>query len=168
MIAFLKALHIAALSIWCAGLVLLPVLMYLHGRQPGVSTQEGFAMFRRLSHFSYTKVITPAAVIAVSAGTILIIALHLVDAWMLAKLVAVAGMVLVHAWLGHLISMTGEGGGHYAMPSPLIALVLGIPLMLAVLWFVLAKPDLTGFTAMLPGFLLEPQGRELPGSLIPI
>jgi len=168
MIAFLKALHIAALSVWCAGLVMLPVLMYFHGRQPKVGTQEGFARFRWLSHTSYTVIITPAAVIAVSAGTILIIALHLVDPWMLTKLVAVAGMVLVHAWLGHLISMTGEGVGRYRMPSPLIALFIGIPLMLAVLWLVLAKPDLTGLTAMLPAFLLEPQGRPLPEVLTPI
>ncbi|MCC5978106.1 MAG: CopD family protein [Salinarimonas sp.] len=168
MIALLKALHIAALSIWCAGLVLLPVLMQFHGRNEIARTQEGFALFRRLSHFSYTMVITPAAIIAVSAGTILIIALHLVNAWMLAKLVAVAGMVLVHAWLGHLISMSGEGVGHYRMPPPIIALLLGVPLMLTVLWLVLAKPDLTGLTAMLPEFLLEPQGHPLPDGFTPI
>ncbi|MGY6645604.1 MAG: CopD family protein [Salinarimonas sp.] len=168
MIALLKALHIAALSIWCAGLVLLPVLMQFNGRGEAIRHQEGYTLFRRISHFGYTIVITPAAIIAVAAGTALILMMELVSPWLLAKLVAVCGMVLVHAWLGHLIVRSGEGAGDYRMPPPLIALVLGVPLMLTVLWLVLAKPDLTGLTALLPGFLLEPQGRDLPGILTPI
>lgn len=168
MIALLKALHIAALSIWCAGLLLLPVLMQFNGRGEAIRHQEGYALFRRLSHFGYTIVITPAAVIAVTAGTALILMMDLVAPWLLAKLVAVCGMVLIHAWLGHLIVQSGEGAGDYRMPPPLIALVLGVPLMLTVLWLVLAKPDFAGLTALLPGFLLEPQGRELPGILTPI
>ena len=168
MIALLKALHIAALSIWCAGLMLLPVLMHFNGRGEAIRHQEGYALFRRISHFGYTMVITPAAIIAVAAGTALILMMELVSPWLLAKLVAVCGMVLVHAWLGHLIVRTGEGAGDYRMPPPLIALVIGVPLMLTVLWLVLAKPDLTGLTALLPGFLLEPQGRDLPGILTPI
>jgi protoporphyrinogen IX oxidase len=168
MIAALKAAHIAALAVWCAGLILLPILMHLHGRGPMVRTQAGFETFRRLSHFSYTRVVTPAAVIAVAAGTVLIVMLDLVDGWLLAKLVAVAGMVLVHAWLGHLIAETGEGAGSYRMPPPLIALVLGVPLMMVVLWLVLAKPDLTPWIERLPLFLREPQDRELPPDLVPI
>ncbi|KPQ08740.1 MAG: membrane protein of unknown function UPF0093 [Saliniramus fredricksonii] len=168
MIAFLKAFHIAALSIWCAGLVLLPVLMQFNGRGEAVRHQEGYTQFRRISHFGYTMVITPAAIIAVVAGTTLILVIDLVAPWLLAKLVAVCGMVLVHAWLGHLIVRSGEGAGDYRMPPPLIALMIGAPLMLTVLWLVLAKPDLTGLTALLPGFLREPQGRDLPGILTPI
>jgi protoporphyrinogen IX oxidase len=168
MIAAFKALHIAALAVWCAGLILLPVLLHLHGRGARVRTQAGFTAFRRLSHFGYTRVVTPAAVIAVAAGTVLIFLLRLVDPWLLAKLVAVAGMVLVHAWLGHLIAQTGERAGTYRMPPPLIALFLGAPLMLAVLWLVLAKPDLAPLVERLPDFLREPRNRQLPADLVPI
>ncbi len=168
MIAAFKAAHIAALAVWCAGLILLPVLMHLHGRGEPVRAQAGYARFRRLSHFSYTHVVTPAAVIAVAAGTVLIVMLELVDAWLLAKLVAVAGMVLVHAWLGHLVVQSGEGLGGYRMPPPLIALALGVPLMLVILWLVLAKPDLTPLIERMPMFLREPQDRELPPDLVPI
>ncbi len=168
MIAALKAIHFTALAIWCAGLLLLPVLMQFNGRGEAVRHQEGYSLFRRISHFCYTMVITPAAVIAITAGTTLILATHLVEPWFLAKLAAVCGMVLVHAWLGHLIVQTGEGAGNYRMPPPLIALFLGIPLMLLVLWLVLAKPDLSPVMAYLPAFLLEPQGRELPDGLMPI
>ena len=168
MIAALKATHIAALSVWCAGLLLLPVLMHLHGRGAAVARQDGFLRFRRLSHHSYTRIISPAAVIAVAAGTLLILSLELVAPWMLSKLIAVAGMVLVHAWLGHLIAQTGERAGNYRMPSPLIGLVLAIALMLIVLWLVLAKPDLAPLVERLPAWLRGPQDRELPPVLVPI
>jgi protoporphyrinogen IX oxidase len=168
MIAAFKAAHIAALAIWCAGLILLPIVLHVHGRGETVRTQAGFSTIRMLSHFSYTRLVTPAAVIAVSAGTVLIFLLELVDGWLLAKLIAVAGMVLVHAWLGHLIAETGEQAGAYRMPPPLIALILGVPLMLVVLWLVLAKPDLTPLVERLPEFLRQPQDRELPPELVPI
>lgn len=168
MIAALKATHISALAVWCAGLLLLPVLLHLHGRGAAVASQDGFARFRRLSHYSYTRIISPAAVIAVAAGTMLILVLDLVTPWMLTKLAAVAGMVLVHAWMGHLISQTGEQPRSYRMPPPLIGLVLVIPLMLVVLWLVLAKPDLAPLVEGLPDWLRSPQDRELPPGLTPI
>lgn len=168
MIAAMKALHIATLSVWCAGLIALPVILHLYGRSARITTQAGFSEFRLLSHRSYTVVITPAAVIAIAAGTALIFMVEINDAWLMAKLAAVAGMVLVHAWMGHLISETGEGGGAYRMPPPLIALVLGVPLMVAVLWLVLAKPDLAGLIDLVPAWLRQPLGRELPPGLVPI
>ncbi len=168
MIAALKALHIATLAIWCAGLIALPVLMHVHGRPERMRTQAGYAEFRLLAHRVYTRVVTPAAVIAIAAGSVLIVLLRLVDPWMLAELVAVAGMVLVHAWLGQLVALTGARGGHWAMPSPLIGLALGLPLMAAVLWLVLAKPDLWALAEALPQTLREPQGRSLPDAAVPI
>ena len=168
MIAAFKAAHISALAIWCAGLIMLPIVLHMYGRGATVRTQAGFTTIRQLSHFSYTRVVTPAAVIAVAAGTVLIFLLELVDGWLLAKLIAVAGMVLVHAWLGHLIAQTGERLGAYQMPPPLIALILGVPLMLIVLWLVLAKPDLAPVIERLPLFMRQPQDRELPPELVPI
>ena len=168
MIAALKALHIAALAVWCAGLVALPVLMHVYGRPERMRTQAGFAEFRLLAHRSYTRVVTPAAVVAIAAGSVLIVVLRLADPWMLAKLVAVAGMVLVHAWLGQLVALTGQRGGYWAMPSPLIGLVLGVPLMGVVLWLVLAKPDLWALAEALPEALRQPQGRSLPDAAVPI
>jgi protoporphyrinogen IX oxidase len=168
MIAAVKAAHIAALVIWCAGLILLPVVLHIYGRGAEVRTQVGYSTLRSLSHFSYTRLVTPAAVIAVAAGTVLIFLLELVNPWLLVKLVAVSGMVLVHAWLGHLIAQSGEQAGVYRMPPPLIALIAALPLMLIVLWLVLAKPDLAPLVERMPLFLRQPQDRELPPDLVPI
>ena len=168
MIALLKFVHIAALSLWCAGLVALPVLLHAYSRNNVHRTQAGFTRLRHLSHFTYIALLSPAAVLAIAAGTVLIFRLELVDTWLLAKLVAVAGMVLVHAWLGHLTNQIGQGDGAYNLPPPLLAFVVVLPLMAIVLWLVLAKPDLTTLLEHLPALLRHPQDRELPPGVVPI
>ena len=168
MIALTKAVHIAALSLWCAGLLVLPIILQTHGRGRRVHTQPGFAEFRLLSHRAYTRLVTPAAVVAIASGTLLILLEGLRDPWLMAKLGAVTGMVLVHAWFGHLIAQTGEGAGRYRLPSPLPALVLLVALMGLTLWLVLAKPDLAPLAERLPDWLLQPRGRSLPPDLVPI
>ena len=168
MIAVLKAAHIIALSIWCAGLILLPILLHVYGRRPEIRTQAGYAEFRWLTHYSYTGVITPAAVIAVMFGTILIFALEVLDAWMLAKLIAVSGMVLLHAWLGHLIVQAGEGRGAYRTPMAGLSLLALAPLIGLVLWLVLAKPSLEELITLLPSALQEPRGNQIPARFDPL
>lgn len=160
MIALFKTLHIAALVIWCACLLALPLLLGLHERMvhavPLHQLQHSYAQFRRLTHVTYTVVATPSAVIAIAAGTVLIFAAQVLELWLLAKLAFVAGMALVHAWLGHLILQSKERELGWRMPWPALALVLAIPCMLAVLWLVLAKPDLRGVVAALPDWSREP------------
>lgn len=168
MIAALKAAHIIALSIWCAGLILLPIVLHIYGRRPENRTQAGFAELRWLSHYGYTAVVTPAAVLAVTFGTILIFALEVLDAWMLAKLIAVSGMVLVHAWMGHVIVQAGEGQGAYRTPMAGLSLLALVPLIGVVLWLVLAKPALDDLIALLPSFLQEPRGNQIPARFDPL
>ena len=168
MIALLKAVHIIALALWCAGLILLPLLMQRHGRGQTLRTQAGFSEFRWLTHYSYIAVITPSAVIAVTAGTILIFALEVFDVWMMAKLLAVTGMVILHAWLGHLIVKAGEARGTYSLPPVGLSLLVIVPLIGLVLWLVLAKPTLSELVALFPEILTEPRGRSIPVHLNPI
>ncbi|WP_428030972.1 CopD family protein [Ancylobacter sp.] len=168
MIAVLKAVHILTLSLWCAGLVALPIVLQVYGRREEVRTQAGFSEFRLLVHATYTRIVTPAAIIAIAAGTGLIFAVGITDPWLMAKLVAVVGMVLVHAWLGHLSVQASEGRGSYQMPPALLALPAALLCMGAVLYLVLAKPDLQPLIDALPPSLKAPQGRPLPSALVPI
>lgn len=168
MIAFLKAVHISALAIWCAGLLLLPVLLHLHGRDKRFRTQAGFTEFRWITHYSYTLVISPAAVIAVAAGTTLIFWLEVLDAWMALKLLAVTGMVLLHAWFGHLIVQAGEKRSAYSLPPVGLSLIALVPLIGLVLWLVLAKPDIADLLTLLPHSLQEPRGNAIPARLDPL
>lgn len=168
MIALLKGLHIGALSLWCAGLVALPIILQVYGRREEVRTQVGFSEFRLLVHAAYTRVVTPAAVVAIAAGTALIFAVGLTEAWLAAKLLAVVGMVLVHAWLGHLAARSTEERGCYRMPPALLSLPASLLCMGAVLYLVLAKPDLQPMIDALPPDFRVPQGRSLPSALVPI
>ena len=168
MIALLKAVHIAALAIWCAGLILLPVLMHLHGRHARFRTQAGFTEFRWLTHYSYTRVISPAAVLAVAVGTVLIFWLEVLDAWMAAKLLAVMGMVMLHAWFGHLIVQAGERRSAYDIPPVGLSLIALVPLIGLVLWLVLAKPDLGAMLDRVPEILREPRGNAIPARIEPL
>jgi uncharacterized membrane protein len=168
MIALLKAVHIIGLVVWCAGLIALPIIVQAYGRTANVRTQAGYSEFRLLTHRGYVELVTPAAVIAVGAGTALIFLEGVREPWMMAKLAAVAGMAICHAWIGHMVSMTGEHNGAYRLPTPVPVLFGAVGLMGVVLWLVLAKPDLAPLTTYLPVWLLQPLGRELPSSLVPI
>ncbi|PJF09999.1 CopD family protein [Pseudorhodobacter sp. MZDSW-24AT] len=158
MIAALKFLHIAALLCWCAALIALPILLH-HYR--GAKAQSRFTEFRLVTHTGYTVFATPAAVAAIAAGTALIFAADVRAEWLWVKLTFVCGMSLVHAWIGHLVLRSGESGGTFRMPPPLIAILLVVPQIAVVLWLVLAKPDVAWIGDLLPVVLLEPQGGSL-------
>ena len=165
MVAGLKYLHLAAMLCWCAALVALPLLLHFYGqiwrgKADSSQTQARYAEFRLITHFGSVGFATPAAVIAIAAGTGLIFADQVFDLWFVAKLTLVAGMALVHAWIGHLVLTSGEHRGLHDMPSAIWALVLGLPLMRGVLWLVLAKPDLAWVADWLPEFMLAPRGQS--------
>ena len=174
MIAILKTLHIAALVIWCAALVCLPILLSLHRQiaaDPAANAvQRNYTRFRKLTHVTYTAVATPAAVIAIAVGTVLIFVAQVFEVWLLAKLTCVVGMVLAHIWLGHLIVQSSEREVDWRMPWPALALLLALPSILGVLWFVLAKPDLTQMVQSLPAWLHSPlklDWAQLLGNWLP-
>lgn len=168
MIALVKALHVIGLVIWCAGLIALPIIIQAYGRVANVRTQAGYSEFRLLTHRGYVDLVTPGAVVAVGAGIALIFLEGVRDPWMMAKLAAIGGMAICHAWLGHVVTQTGDHRGVYRIPSPVPVLIVSIAMMGLVLWLVLAKPDLAPLVTYLPDWLLQPLGRELPSSLVPI
>ena len=163
MIVAIKLLHIAALSIWCAGLVGLPLLLVKHA--PG-DEQEDFSRLRVLTHSTYIRIVTPAAVIAIAMGTALIFLRDVFVPWMFAKLVLVGLLVLLHGWLGHITVNIGERRGGYAPARAWPFLVISLAAMLVVLVLVLAKPLLT--EDLVPDWLTEPQGQSLPVDEVPM
>ncbi|MDM7459566.1 MAG: CopD family protein [Paracoccus sp. (in: a-proteobacteria)] len=164
-VAGLKFIHLAAMLCWCAAMIALPAMLYLYGnfwRNTRGSEQEQarYVEFRLITHYGYIGFATPAAIIAISTGTGLIFADQVFDLWFVAKLTLVAGMALVHAWIGHFILISAEERSLRRMPSPVWTLALGIPLMAGVLWLVLAKPDLAWTADLMPDFMLSPRGES--------
>jgi len=157
LIPHLKAVHIASLAIWCAGLFSLPLMLARH--EPAVG-QADYARIRRASHYSYTLLVTPAAVLAIISGTSLIFLREAYVLWLFAKLVFVALLVVFHAWVGYVLVTVAETEGTHRPPEPTVPLLLLLVPVVVILVLVLGKPDL-GQIAM-PDWLMQPLGRQFP------
>lgn len=151
-----KALHIAALSLWLAGLAMLPLLFLRY--RPNLPERE-FVRFRKLTHYGYVRFLSPVAVVAVAAGIVLVLGHGIPGPWLLVKLALVCALACVHAFIGHMIVQTAETGGAVRLPPPWLLLVLVGVLATAIVWVVLAKPAIT---IDWPAWLTEPQSRPLP------
>jgi len=92
----LKSLHIATVALWFAGLALLPQLLAARARVGG---DDEDAHFIPLTRRLYFHLMTPAAVLGVALGIVLI-ALGQPGAWLAAKLALIALAALLHAYLG--------------------------------------------------------------------
>ncbi len=153
----LKAMHLGFLALWMAGLFALPRMLALHDR--GL-VQAEYAQIRRATHFGYVWAVTPAAVLAIFSGGTLIFLREVFTVWLFAKLILVAGLVAVHAWVGHTIINVAETEGQHEPPDALIPTVITVVLVVGVLILVLAKPELEELP--MPAWLLAPLDRQLP------
>lgn len=156
-IPHLKALHVVMLLLWCGGLFALPLLLSRH--DPSIAQGE-YTRIRVVTHYTYTFVVTPTAVLAIATGTALIFLREVFVTWMFGKLVFVAMLVTVHAWIGHILVTVAETKGAHETPDPKLPLALLILAVLGILTLVLAKPELTEIPV--PLWLSEPRGYELP------
>jgi protoporphyrinogen IX oxidase len=157
LVPHLKALHLAMLLLWAAGLFALPLMLARH--DPAIGQQD-YTRIRHATHYAYTFFITPAAVLAIASGTALIFAREVFVTWMFAKLVFVAAMVTFHVWLGYVVVGVAEQEGTHRTPRPGLPLVLLLLSVLCILTLVLAKPELEEIP--MPAWLTEPLGIQLP------
>ena len=156
-VPYLKAGHIAALFVWCGGIIALPLML---SRHDPAGSQDDYRRIRQATHMTYTFAVTPAAVVAVVAGTWLIFLRELFVPWLYAKLLFVALLVGAHAWVGHIIVTAAEARERYKPPHPYLVLTAVLIPMIAILGLVLGKPDLSGVE--FPNWLIEPRNRQLP------
>ena len=157
LIPYFKAVHIAGLLVWCGGLFSLPLML---SRHDAGNNREDYVRIRRATHLTYTIGVTPAAVIAIVAGTWLIFLREALVPWLYAKLFFVALLVGAHAWIGHVVVTVAETRERGRPPAPYLPLMVVLVPMLAILTLVLGKPDLSGME--FPGWMTEPRGGQLP------
>lgn len=156
-VPYLKAAHIAALFLWCGGIIALPLMLSQHDP---ASSRADYGRIRQATHSIYTLAVTPMAVVAVVAGTWLIFLRETYVPWLYAKLFFVALLVGAHAWVGHIIVRVGETRGRYQPPHPYLVVTAALIPMIAILWLVLGKPDLSWIE--FPDWLMEPGNGQLP------
>lgn len=156
-VPLIKGLHIAALCVWCGGLLTIPLMF---SRQEWDLSQLHYMRLREATHLTYTLGVTPAAVIAVIAGTWLIFLREAFVPWLYAKLVFVALLVAAHVWIGYLLVAVAESPGEHRPPNRFLTIASVLIPVIAILALVLAKPDL-GWIEF-PRWLLEPRANYLP------
>ncbi len=152
-----KALHIGFLMLWIAGLLAMPRMLAKHDHG---TRRIDYSRIRHATHFGYIWGLTPAAVLAIMTGGLLIFLREVFTVWLFAKLVLVAVLVGMHGWVGYTINAVAETEGTYEPPDALIHTAIICTLVVGILILVLAKPDLGGLPV--PDWLTTPRGRQLP------
>jgi uncharacterized membrane protein len=168
-VVWLKLLHVTALAVWAAGLLLMPVLF---GQRRGAGSGAPLHRLHAFTRFSYITIISPAAFVAIASGTALILLRGIAGPWFAVKLLLVGVLVALHVWIGLLVLSIFEEGGRFARWRVVSSVTVLSATMLGIFWVVLAKPEIDP-AALLPGFMLRPGGLGeaaaplLPAALIP-
>lgn len=154
MIVWTKAVHIAALMVWCAGLLVLPGIYRRRSSFYGPDIHE----VHRFARAIFIGVTSPAAFVTVIAGTALIFLRDVFTVWMALKLVAVGALVVIHMRQGYVLLSLFEPGRDYASWRAILAIAATGSAIGVILWLVLAKPPIE--TTRLPDWLLTPGGLQ--------
>lgn len=96
---WIKALHIIFVTSWFAGLFYLPRLFVNHAMESNHTTLARLAMME----YKLYRFMTPLAVLALGLGLWLWLGYGIGGAWLHAKLVLVAGLVVYHLYCGKLM-----------------------------------------------------------------
>jgi uncharacterized membrane protein len=140
--ALLKFVHIGAIGVWSAGLIVLPYLFWQRGHLPG----GGFELDRlqRLTRFIYVALTSPAAFLAIASGTALIFLQATFAEWFSLKLLLVGAMAMLHVVAGLIGTRLILTDARFGAPSFFGLTGLYLALIVAILWVVLAKPAIDG------------------------
>ncbi|MFY0664844.1 MAG: CopD family protein [Natronospirillum sp.] len=133
-------LHMAALLVWVSALLYLPIMVGASPYRPPDIDQKP-KPYDSVSRFLFTQVATPAALVAIIAGTAVFLINRTVDTWLIIKLTLVTALVMAHTLAGVLVLREERlGKQRHTRIMSLILLVALCLLMTAIIWVVLAKP----------------------------
>ncbi|MBH0238367.1 CopD family protein [Methylobrevis sp. L22] len=142
--------------IWSAGLVCLPGL---YVQRAHVASGPSLHRLQGLVRFLYVAAMSPAAFVAIGSGTALIFLRETWAPWFGAKLFFVGLMATIHIMTGLVIIRLFDDGQIYPVWRFLAVTVVTVVIIAAILFLVLAKPDLAAMLpAALPDWMAEPGG----------
>src|SRR5690606_2575132 len=97
MATLLKFLHIAAISVWAAGLICFP---FLNRQLAEVHTRTQRNRLHSMARFFYVIILSPAAFIAIGTGIALIFQQRTFTLWFSIKLLLVGLLAILHLLTG--------------------------------------------------------------------
>ncbi|HKM74023.1 MAG TPA: CopD family protein [Stellaceae bacterium] len=134
-----KFVHLAAIAIWSAGLIVLP---FMFRQRRLIEVGGELDRLHRMTRFVYVEMASPAAFVAIASGTALIFLQSTFQEWFSTKMVLVGAMVMLHVVAGLVLGQLFLADGRFGRVS-YVALSSGhIVLITAIIWIVLAKPHI--------------------------
>ena len=135
-----KTLHIVFMVSWFAGLFYLPRLFVYHA-MAAPDDRVGNERFRTMERKLYYGIMTPAAVLTIVFGLWLWLGYGFSGGWLHVKLALVLVLVVFHVYLGRLMRDFAQGRNrHGHVYYRWINEIPALPLLVAIVWLVVAKP----------------------------
>lgn len=138
---WIKALHIAAVMSWMAGMFYLPRLFVYHAERATVGSELDLT-FQVMERKLLKLIMTPAMIVSWVCGLILIGmgAFDFGSAWSWIKIAAVVGMTVAHVWLGQRRKEFVEGANTRTGRTYRLANEVPTVLMLIIVVMVVVRP----------------------------
>lgn len=132
-------LHIITLLVWAGAVLYVPILIAsaVRGSAGFAQLPDGLGSMARLV---FTHIASPAAIVAIVAGTLVFVINETFTFWLLLKLTIVTLMVGFHASLGLLITRLEREEMKGLMVASWLLFLLLASCIVAIIWVVLAKP----------------------------
>jgi putative membrane protein len=138
--AVVKTLHIVFMVTWFAGLFYLPRLFVYHA-MTDAGDRVGIERFKLMERKLYFGIMTPAALLTIAFGLWLWLGFGIGGAWLHAKVGLVLVLVALHVYLGVLMrDFRDERNRHGHVFYRWLNEIPALPLLLAIVWLVVAKP----------------------------
>lgn len=137
-------LHIVTLLIWLASVLYVPLLIAAESKEQRPFNEPPF-QFGSVARMVFIYVSVPAAIIAITAGTIVFMLNDSKTFWLVAKLTLVTVLTILHASLGLLIARLERQQMQYLGLWSHCMLVAMMLCAMAIIWIVLAKPAVPEF-----------------------
>lgn len=135
-----KTLHIVFMVTWFAGLFYLPRLFVYHAMTPA-DDRSGRERFKLMERKLYVGIMTPGAVLTVAFGLWLWFGYGIKGGWLHAKLALVLLLIALHVYLGLLLrDFAHDRNRHGHVFFRWLNEIPALPLLVAIVWLVVAKP----------------------------
>jgi len=138
--ALVKTLHVVFMVTWFAGLFYLPRLFVYHAMAPA-DDRVGRDRFKVMERKLYFGITTPGALLTIAFGLWLWLGFGVTGGWLHAKVALVALLVVYHAYLGKLLGdFAADRNRHGHVFYRWLNEIPALPILVAVVWLVIAKP----------------------------